>query len=232
MTKKLRLATEYCELHRIFDGPSFNEHIYNPENIARKFTVADLETKIDSVKSAIVQKQHKEKIEHFYTTPEGIQFKAEREAMRNSFIEQNKEIVKTFTNWLNDEIQSEYGNKWISDIRAGSYDFDIEIGIRNCDSSRPVSKFEFGLSFTIRFDSYNFGKGTPKFEMNYGTLGSFDILNDKNRKMYLYGMGCMSSDKMFLQTLLKKCNEYQKTIKANMEQIYALDEIIADPFDL
>lgn len=229
MSTKLLLATKYCDLHRVFDGPSFNERVYDPEKIAKSFTIEHLQDKINAVKNAIVEKEKRLKIEEYYSTPEGIKYKVNKETERNNCLTNINNIKQSFDNWLVNEIQSEYGNLWTSRITFSYSGCNIEIGIKNQDPTRVNFTFEFGLTFTIQFDLYNPGNSEPQFKMNYGTSGSFDILEDKNRKKYLYGMGCFIANTIFLNLLKNKCIEYNKQIQTYYQIINKIDNDLENP---
>lgn len=209
MTKKEKLATEYLELKKKFDGSDFKENITENQMwyLTSEFKVVDLEYKIEAMKNAIKDKELRLKREAYYATPEGKAYKEEIERKISELRDTWKNTHDTFENWIISTVNEMVPGNWTARLSLGSYmSGNVEIGLVNRDPERKEKGFEtqFGHDFTIYFDGYNFGKKTPRFELNYGTLGAFDLFNDETRPLYLNGLAKISNDKEFLQLLMSK----------------------------
>lgn len=81
MTQKEKLATEYINLKKQFDGNDFKENITENQMwyLTREFKVQDLKDKIEAVKRAIQEREIRLKKEAYFATPEGQVYKKEIE---------------------------------------------------------------------------------------------------------------------------------------------------------
>ena len=205
MTKKEKLANEYLALRKEFDGPDFKQNITHNQvwYLVKEFKVYELESKIEAVKHAIAAKELRLKIEAYYDTAEGKAYKANIEAQIAEKQVEYKRIHDEFEGWIVNEVNKMLPGGWGASLSLGYMSGNVEIGLINRDPERN-SKFEFGHDFTIYFDGYTFGKKSPKFELNYGTLGTFDLFNDETRPVYLNGLATISNNKEWLQLLMAK----------------------------
>lgn len=232
MTKKEKLANEYLALRKEFDGDDFKPGLTDNQvwYLVREFKVCQLETKIEAVKRAIAVKELRLKKEAYYDTPEGKLYKAniEFEIEKNRI--EYKKIRDEFEDWITDEVNKMFLGGWGARLSIGYMSGNVEIGLINRDPER-TDKFEFGHSFTIYFDGYSFGKITPRFELNYGTLGAFDLFNDETRPIYLNGLATISNNKEWLQLLMAK---FIETVNKATELSKSLDKLnvkLNNPFE-
>lgn len=220
MTKKEKLANEYLTLRKEFDGDDFKPGLTDNQMwyLTKEFKVYELEDKINAVKRAIDEKNIRLKREAYYETPEG---KAYKENLENLISEKDNEcnvIKKDFQKWISDEVNKMIPGGWGVYLSIGYNSAHVEIGLLNRDSKRN-SEFQFGHTFTIYFDGHNCGTKTPRFELNYGTLGCFDLFNDETRPVYLNGLATISNNKEWLQLLLAKFIEnVHKTTEISKEE--------------
>ena len=118
---------------------------------------------------------------------------------------------------------------WTACLNLSSYmSGNVEIGLVNRDPERNYD-MQFGHTFTIYFDGYNHGKKSPQFELNYGTLGSFNLFNDETRPLYLNGLASISNNKEFLQILMGKFIENCNSIKEISKKIDELNKKLNNP---
>ena len=223
MGKKEKLANQYLELKKEFDGPDFKENLSSNQVsfLVREFKAVDLEDKIEAMTRALAEKRRKAKIEAYYNTEEGAKIKAQLENRIEELTAQHVTNKDEFSKWVSTEIEKMLGKNWICTVGFGYSSAHIEIGLKNTDTKHNFI-FEFGHSFNIYFDAYNFGAKEPKFEMNYGTLGAFDLLKNTQRPEYLLGMATLVNNKDFLQALMAKCilhAQVDKNISKEYDQI-------------
>lgn len=232
MTKKEKLANEYLALRKEFDGDNFNSDLTDNQvwYLVRKFKVYQLESKIETIKNAIKDKELSLKKEAYYDTPEGKLYKANIEfEIEKNHIEYKK-IHDEFEDWITNEVNRMLPGGWGARLSLGYMSGNVSIGLINRDHDRDA-KFEFGHDFMIYFDAYSFGKKTPRFDLNYGTLGAFDVFNDETRPIYLNGLATISNNKEWLQLLMAK---FIETVHKTTELSKSLDKLndkLKNPFE-
>lgn len=230
MTKKEKLANQYIELRKEFDGPDFKENISDNQvwYLTRNFKVWQLEDKISAVKRAIEEKEIRLKKEAYFATPEGQAFKQNIENEINKSRETYHNVKDEFENWIKTEVNNMVPGNWGANLSISYMGGNVTIGLLNRDPKRNF-EFQFGHDFTIYFDSYQYRKDTPRFELNYGTLGSFDLFEDETRPLYLNGLSTISNNKEWLQILMAKFNEYVKKLNTISKEIDELGKKLNNP---
>lgn len=205
MSKKEKLANQYIELKKEFDGEEFNESLAENQiwYLTKNFKVVDIENKIIAVKKLIADKQNRLKKEAYYATPAGMEYKNKLEDKMNEYLKVKKTIKDQLHNYIENVIGNMLGDAWTTKVSMSYRYFYIEIGLKSIDPER-VGKFtfEFGQSFEIHWDGYNFGKQNPTLEMNVGTTGAFNLFGDGIRTEFYRGVATVANDKEFLQDLM------------------------------
>lgn len=205
MGKKEKLANQYIELKKEFDGEEFNEALAENQiwYLTKNFKVVDIENKIIAVKKLIADKQNRLKKEAYYATPAGMEYKNKLEDKMNEYLKVKKTIKDQLHNYVENVIGNMLGDSWTTKVSMSYLYVYIEIGLKSIDPER-VGKFtfEFGQSFEIHWDGYNFGKQNPTLEMNVGTTGAFNLLGDGIRTEFYRGVATVANNKEFLQDLM------------------------------
>lgn len=205
MSKKEKLANQYIELKKEFDGEEFNESLAENQiwYLTKNFKVVDIENKIIAVKKLIADKQNRLKKEAYYATPTGMEYKNKLEDKMNEYLKVKKTIKDQLHNYIENVIGNMLGDAWTTKVSMSYRYFYIEIGLKSIDPER-VGKFtfEFGQSFEIHWDGYNFGKQNPTLEMNVGTTGAFNLFGDGIRTEFYRGVATVANNKEFLQDLM------------------------------
>lgn len=205
MSKKEKLANQYIELKKEFDGEEFNESLAENQiwYLTKNFKVVDIENKIIAVKKLIADKQNRLKKEAYYATPAGMEYKNKLEDKMNEYLKVKKTIKDQLHNYIENVISNMLGDAWTTKVSMSYRYFYIEIGLKSIDPER-VGKFtfEFGQSFEIHWDGYNFGKQNPTLEMNVGTTGAFNLFGDGIRTEFYRGVATVANNKEFLQDLM------------------------------
>lgn len=231
MTPKEKLATEYLNLKKQLDGDNFKENITENQvwYLVKEFKVENLKYKIEVVKRAIEDKAIQIKKEAYFATSEGQAYKKEIEDCLETYHKAWKEIHNSFKNWIIKKVNEMIPGNWTANLSLSSFmSGNVEIGLVNRDPEKDYS-MQFGHTFTIYFDGYNFGKKAPRFDLNYGTLGSFNLFDDETRPLYLTGLATISNNKEFLQLLMAKFIEKCTDIKNISEQIDILNKKLDNP---
>lgn len=189
------------------------------KNAASSYTKDALNLMIYNVEVSYHNAFEKKRTEEYFNTEEG---KAEKERLTKEYEALENECAEMFKNAnkkLDIFIKDFLGKEW--GVRYGTN--STEIGIVK-DVKDGFVNFVFGHSFTIYHDT--------KFEMNYGCLGPFELLNDEVlRPKYIMGMATFANDK---DRLLKLCL-YLNSIGGDIEEMRKrMDKVsnkLKHPFD-
>ena len=205
MGKKEKLANQYIELKKEFDGEEFNEALAENQiwHLIKNFKIVDIENKIIAVKKLITTKKNRLKKEAYYATPAGMEYKNKLEDKMDKYLKVKKTIKDQLHNYVENVIGNMLGDAWTTKVSMGYRSFYIEIGLKAIDPER-IGKFtfEFGQSFEIHWDGYGFGKQNPTLEMNVGTMGAFNLFGDGIRTEFYRGVATIANNKEFLQDLM------------------------------
>ena len=147
-----------------------------------------LKRDIEGLEQAIIRQkalnEAKAKREAYFQTPEGAAFKAQQEHDINKAWEECEERHALATKEINDWIKTFLGEHWkIKHYEGGT----LEIGIWNDKNS----EFIFGQTIEIRCSRKCWGEARDSFEINVGTTGSFNPLeqNVGDRALFYIGLG-------------------------------------------
>jgi hypothetical protein len=199
----------------------FNSNIF--AYYAKSYTKDDIKRMIHNAEIAYEEEVEKLRVENYFNTEEG---KAEKERLTKEYEALQNERAEMFENAnkkLDIFIKDFLGKEW--GVRYGTY--STEIGIVKDDNNGFVN-FVFGHSFTIYHDTV-FGE---RFEMNYGTLGSFELLNDDVlRPKYLMGMATFANDKDRLSKLRSYLKSVEEDIKELEKRMDKVSNKLKHPFD-
>lgn len=234
MTIKEKLYMEYVITknklnalrgEKLIGGDNIEEYFnsYDFSNRASHHTKDEIRNMIDYAKRCYESEVEKMRVENYFDTEEGKAEKErltkEYEALQNTRAEMFKNANKELDIFIKDFLGKEWG------VRYGTY--STEIGIVK-DVNDGFVNFVFGHSFTIYHDTM-FEK---RFEMNYGCLGSFELLNDEVlRPKYLMGMATFANDKdrlLRLRLYLKSVGEDIKEVEKRMDKV---SNRLKHPFD-
>ena len=225
MTNKEKLYKEYVitknklnalKGENLIGGDNIDEFFEstNFKNNASSHTKDDLKRMIYNVEVSYNIALEEKRVQDYFSTEEG---KAEKERLTKEYeVLQNErtEIFKNANKKLDIFIKDFLGNEW--GVRYDKY--STEIGIVK-DVNDGFVKFVFGYSFTIYLDTM-FDK---RFEMNYGCLGRFELLNDEVlRPKYLMGMATFANDKdrlVRLRLYLKSVGEDIEGVEEKMDKV-------------
>ena len=237
MSQKEKLIRQYFALKHRFDlnEPGCSKVCPSeptPADIrymSKEFKVMELEYKISAVESSLRRQAVRIERENYFATEEGKLAKENAENEKANLWTQHKNLIIELENWLNKELHYLFGDNWKCKFNTGYKSIHGEIGVKNRDPEREGFNFEFGHSFDIYFDLDNFGKQNPRFEMNYGTLGSFDLFEDTYRSEYLEGQGKFANNKKLLKDLFDKMMNIEKRNEIIENKINEIDEFLKNP---
>lgn len=194
-------------IDEFFESTNFKDN-------ASSYTKDDLKRMIYNVEVSYNIALEEKRVENYFNTEEG---KAEKERLTKEYeVLQNErtEMFKNANKKLDIFIKDFLGKEW--GVRYDKY--STEIGIVK-DVNDGFVNFVFGHSFTVYHDTM-FDK---RFEMNYGCLGPFDLLNDEVlRPKYLMGIATFANDKdrlVRLRLYLKSVGEDIKGVEERMDKV-------------
>ena len=211
MSPKEKLIREYFALKHKFD---MNENCEKPcpaeptekdiRSMSKEFKIMDLEYKIDSVKMILKNQAIRIERENYFATDEGKLAKENAETERRNLWEEHKKLIKEFEEWINNEIRYLFGDNWLCRANTGYRSVRISIGMKNTNPEKNAGEFEFGHAFEVTYDQDPLFKPGVRFEMNYSTLGSFDLFENTYRSEYLEGQGRFANNKKLLKEIFDK----------------------------
>lgn len=227
MTQKEKLYREFViaknklnalKGETLIGGDNIEEYFnsYDFSNRASHHTKEEIKNMIDYAERCYESEVEKLRVENYFNTEEG---KAEKERLTKEYdalLKERTEIFKRANSELDTFIKDFLGDEW--GVNYGRY--SVEIGIVK-DVNDNFKNFVFGHTFTVSYGDI-FGES---FKMNYGCLGSFDLLNDKNlRPSYLMGMAKFANDK----DRLAKLHLYLKSIDEDIDSVEGRIDKVSD----
>lgn len=211
MSPKEKLIREYFALKHKFD---MNENCEKPcpaeptekdiRSMSKEFKIMDLEYKISAVNNSLRNQAIRIERENYFATDEGKLAKENAETERRNLWEEHKKLIKEFEEWINNEIRYLFGDNWLCQANTGYRSVRISIGMKNIHPEKSAGEFEFGHAFDVTYDKDPLFKPGVRFEMNYSTLGSFDLFEDNYRSEYLEGQGRFANNKNLLKEIFNK----------------------------
>ena len=228
---KEKLANQYLELKKQYDGPEFKENLSTNKvsYLVNEFKKVDLEDKIHAMETAIKAKELRLKKEAFYATPEGEKYKKDLEERRDLFIHVRKTVIKGVEGFVQNFLNEYIGEGWGCQFSHGWNRAHLSVGLRAFTPER-VEKgyfFEFGHEFEITWDKEDFGRG--ELQMNYGTLGSFDLENGEGRLKYLRGMAEFADNKGWINKLKERFVDANAKLMEINRNIDEVDDKLKNP---
>lgn len=230
MTQKEKLFIEVNELSNQYktiideNGLPTSNYYYGrlySDSYNCKYKATELRELIENYKSLIDNANYEVKVKRFYETEEGKLLKTELETKINNIdTEYYNELDKTTKN-IKEKILSLLPYEWGCNV----HDRGFNIGIKDPENE---NRFLFGYSFDAYFKTFasNTLEVNSSIEFNYGTMGSFDPIQNPNRVNFLKGLVTITSNFELIQELnniytdiAKRRSEYYKTIDCLTKQL-------------
>ena len=237
MTQKEKLINEYFTLKNQFEmnegkETQFDNFIARGDYYyySKKFKVYELKEMVDNMRIKLERQAKETAVENYFNTEEGAKVKSEL----NVELEAIKEEVTALKESTNEDIKkliiSTLGDKFTSILHVGYKNCYIEIGIKEDETS-----LKFGHTFEVRYDDnakYVNGRWISQYEleMNYPTLGSFNLMEDEDRVAYIFGMGSFANNKKLHEQLIDIFNTYIKLLNMLDEQRNEVEKKLSNPF--
>ena len=241
MTIKERLYKEYitiynkvCELNGK-EPLECNEEFFNSTRFqceARTKSKEEWRNSIYYQKLAYEKEVKRLRTENFLNTEEGKILKENTENRLNEIYDARRTYIKETQKEIEQTIKSWLGEQWGIRLDSSSMTVGIVEKVQSSEENKDTwNVFHFGLTFDVYFDDYFCREEKNKrFDMNYGCMGSFNILEPNNlRSQFLLGMGMFSTDIERLESLRKRLTEYLNTLNEWRKETSMLEEKLVNP---
>lgn len=169
--------------------------------------------------------------ENYFNTEEGKILKENTENRLNEIYDARRTYIKETEKEIEQFIKSWLGEQWGIRLDSSSMTVGIVKEVQSSENKDKWNVFHFGLTFDVYFDDYFCREEKNKrFDMNYGCMGSFNILEPNNlRSQFLLGMGMFSTDTERLESLRKRLTEYLNTLNEWRKETSMLEEKLVNP---
>lgn len=240
MTIKERLYKEYitiynkvCELNGK-EPLECNEEFFNSTRFqceARTKSKEEWRNSIYYQKLAYEKEVMRLRTENYFNTEEGKILKENTENRLNEIYDARRTYIKETEKEIEQTIKSWLGEQWGIRLDSSNMAVGIVKEVQSSENKDTWNVFHFGLTFDIYFDDYFCRREKNKrFDMNYGCMGSFNILEPNNlRSQFLLGMGMFSTDTERLKSLRKRLTEYLNILNEWRKETSMLEEKLANP---
>lgn len=192
---------------------------------AKDSTVAYLQRDIENAKRSLEQRKRDKKRDEWFATPEGAQWKQDKETEIKHLYEQEQHLMDSALQYTSKVIKKLLGEHF--DVTSfGSRSMTIGIVKEYAEDGRAEALF--GHTFEVYFERNYFGK--HRWELNYGTMGSFNLDEDNStRTQYLVGLAKFASDKAVVPALRDYLNGYTDSLHTLSSACYDAQAELKNP---
>lgn len=179
----------------------------------KKLSKSEVENELVCTKVRYSKLLVQKKKDDFYATPNGALYKRLLESECDDLQKQVKETLEKSRQVVEKTIKYLLGERW-GVFHFGEHSF--EVALTN-NEGNPI----FGHSFTIYIDNPLFEKATIKntyVDLNYGILGSFNVLEDADRRELLRGLYKFSSELDEVDNIRK----YMFEVRQKLDYLYEI----------
>lgn len=197
-------------------GKTCRYEVRNFPDTKKEFSkLKDLEGFISVIEKRIEILKNEIAIEKFYLTDEGIALKSNLEKKCETLYDNAKVFHEKMMSMVSEKILALLDDNWT----VNACETRIEVGLK--DTTGKGFRFLFGHSFDIYYNTW----GGDKIELNYGTMGSFDVLDPKCvLPKYLLGLASIANNKELiidLTSIMKNWNETRREMFREIDRIEA-----------
>ena len=221
MTQKEKLFNQWAEInHQIeaINGEKFMAY-YAPGSL----TVNEWKDAVSSANKKLERVKREKQIADFYLTEEGKLYKMTREAAQLQIYEEQKALHDSYERKVKEMVRNLLGD--VFDVNFSHSRLEIGLVERY---RHDMAVFKFGHDWDIYFGKEYFNAGF-RFEMNYGTLGSFKLVYDLDRTTYLAGLAKFASSVDFLEELKAELKAFTTRYDELRSMDYDIDKELKDP---
>ena len=173
------------------------------------------------------------RLEDYFNTEEGKILKENTEKRLNEMKDARREYIKETNKEIEQFIKSWLGEQWGIRLNGSSMEVGIVKEVRCNEDKDKWNDFHFGLMFDVYFYGEKENYENRLLKMNYGSMGSFNLLESNNlRSQFLLGMGMFSTNTEHLESLKKRLTEYYNMLYEWMKEVSNLEEKLANPLNI
>ena len=242
MTIKEKLYKEYiirynkvCELNGK-EPLECNEEFFNSIRFqceARTKSINEWRERICYQEDAYKREVMRLRIENYFNTEEGKILKENTKKRLNEIYDIRRKYIKETEKEIEQIIKSWLGEQWGIRLNGGNMEVGIVKEVRYDENKDKWNNFHFGLRFDVYFYGEKENCENRLLKMNYGSMGSFNLLETDNlRSQFLLGMGMFSTNTEHLESLKKRLTEYFNLLDEWMKEVSNLEEKLANPLNI
>lgn len=242
MTIKEKLYKEYiirynkvCELNGK-EPLECNEEFFNSIRFqceARTKSINEWRERICYQEDAYKREVMRLRIENYFNTEEGKILKENTKKRLNEIYDTRRKYIKETEKEIEQIIKSWLGEQWGIRLNGGNMEVGIVKEVRYDENKDKWNNFHFGLRFDVYFYGEKENCENRLLKMNYGSMGSFNLLESNNlRSQFLLGMGMFSTNTEHLESLKKRLTEYYNMLYEWMKEVSNLEEKLANPLNI
>lgn len=242
MTIKEKLYKEYiinynkvCELNGK-EPLECNEEFFNSTRFqceARTKSINEWQERICYQENAYKREVMRLRIENYFNTEEGKILKENTKKRLNEIYDTRRKYIKETEKEIEQIIKSWLGEQWGIRLNGGNMEVGIVKEVCYDENKDKWNDFHFGLKFDVYFYGEKENCENRLLKMNYGSMGSFNLLESDNlRSQFLLGMGMFSSNTEHLESLKKRLTEYYNMLYEWMKEVSNLKEKLANPLNI
>ena len=198
---------------------------------AASHKLEELNGYIVGVNSQIENELHKQTIERWYDTPDGIRYKASVTRKQNTLRDEYKKLVTDAEKHVASIVRTVCGPKWDVIRFNVSYSSGVLcIGVVKSRDKDNIPSAYFGKTFDITFESMNLnGDPVEEFKMSYSSGNSDDIIGDAVNAEYIAGMGRFLMNRYMLKDLKKYLLDISRKAYKLSRELYKQNALLKEP---
>ena len=218
-------AEENINLDTYVDTPNFKKY-------ADRRTKVELEKELAIAKEALKAAQKKAAVEKWLASEEGKEYIQSRKNTIENLYKENREKMEEARAYVSKFIKFLLGEQW--DVtRFGDDRMEVAIIDKYSEDGTPVGLFghEFNVYFGHDWKFTNDSVAeTYRWEMNYGTMGSFNLDEDNStRVQHIIGMGKFAEYTSKSTELKDYLQSLAKELYGRHKLIYNIEKEIKNP---
>lgn len=234
MTQKEKLITELFKLKSQYYKNEGKENPWrdtpNDEvfyRMSRDYKVWELEQQVKDAEKSLQQQRIRMDREAYWQTEAGAKQKKQLEEALEVLRSKHNEIELYLHNSVETLAKEWLGDDFVcSRASVGYRRLNVEIAVENKEEPGQAL---FGHVFDLSYGRGFLREDEMKLEMNYGTLGSFDLQQDENRITFLQGMAKLASNNYLKNALIDLFNDCIKKQDACSREYNQIKGLLDNP---
>ena len=224
MTQREKVTNEIQSVIEVYNNLAkengFDLIIYG-SYYTRDAKVYELKQTLDNFNIRLNELKRKIEVKNYYLTDEGSKLKSKLESKREKLYNNLKGYNNKQCERISKKILAFLDDDWTTNVS----DTRIEIGLKDIKENKFI--FLFGHSFEFYFNHWG---NENKLEMNYGSMGSFDVLDDNCfRPKFLLGMATIANNKELVSELQSIMIEWRRVCRDFYTEIDDIEKVLKNP---